>query len=288
MLNSSSRRCPLYKTLAPGAIGVTVPFREAVALAAKHGFDGITVDYGTIEKIGLENARRLLDSHGVRPALTGMPVRFRDDQATFEKDLVALPPFARAMQDLGCTRATTWFPPFHDTLTYAEQFAQMRDRLRILCDAIAPYGLRFGLEFIGPETFREGKPNPFIHDLPGLLELIEAVDRDNLGVLLDAWHWYTSGGTASQLDLLTDQLVIVVHVNDAPAGIPLEEQIDQVRTLPGETGVIPLGTFMGSLADMGYTGPVMLEPFSERVRKLAPEDAVAETARALDSIWPST
>ena len=276
----------MYKTLAPGAIGVSVPFPEAVALAAKYGFEGITVDYGTIEKIGLDSARELLDAHQVRPALTGLPVRFREDQATFEKDLAALPPVARAMADLGCTRVATWFPPFHETLTYPEQFAQMRDRLGILCDALAPYGLRFGLEFIGPLTFRKGKPNPFIHDLPGLLELIKAVGRDNLGVLLDAWHWYTSGGTASQLDLLTDQLVIVVHVNDAPAGIPLEEQIDQVRALPGETGVIPLDTFMGALVHIGYTGPVMVEPFSERVRQLSPEDAVAETARALASIWP--
>lgn len=277
----------MYRTLAPGAIGVRVPYPEAVALAVQHGFEGITVDYATIQELGLDTVRQLLDAHHLRPALTGLPVRFRDDQETFERDLAALPPIAQAMADLGCTRAATWFPPFHETLTYEEQFAQMRDRLAALCDTLAPYDLRFGLEFIGPESFRRGKPNPFIHDLPGLLSLIEAVERDNLGVLLDSWHWYTSGGTAADLDRLTDQLVVVVHVNDAPAGIPFEEQIDQVRALPGETGVIPLDTFMGALVRMGYSGPVMVEPFSERLRQLGPEEAVAETARALDSIWPA-
>lgn len=277
----------MYRTLAPGAIGVRVPFAEAVALATRHGFEGITVDYAIIQELGLDGARRLLDAHGLRPALTGLPVRYRDDQATFEQDLAALPPVAQAMADLGCTRATTWFPPYHETLSYEEQFAQMRERLAVLCDVIAPYKLRFGLEFIGPASFRRGKPNVFIHDLPGLLTLIEAVGRENLGVLLDAWHWYTSGGTAEELDQLSDQLVVVVHVNDAPARVPLEEQIDQVRALPGETGVIPLDTFMGALARMGYTGPVMVEPFSERVNQLSPEEAVAETARALESIWPS-
>jgi predicted xylose isomerase-like sugar epimerase len=39
---------------------------------------------------------------------------------------------------------------------------------------------------------------------------------------------------------------------------------------------------------MGYTGPVMVEPFSERLRQLDPEQAVAETARALESIWPAS
>lgn len=277
----------MYRTLAPGAIGVRVPFPEAVALAARYGFEGITVDYATIQELGLDQTRQLLDAHHIRPALTGLPVRFREDQATFEQDLAALPPIVRALADLGCTRATTWFPPYHETLTYEEQFAQMRDRLGILCDAIAPYRLRYGLEFIGPESFRRGQPNVYIHDLPGLLALIEAVGRDNLGVLLDAWHWYTSGGTAADLDRLTDQLVVVVHVNDAPAGVPREEQIDQVRALPGETGVIPLETFMGALVRMGYTGPVMVEPFSERLRQLSPEEAVAETARSLESIWPT-
>jgi len=189
------------------------------------------------------------------------------------------------MADLGCTRVATWLMSWHETLPYPAHFEQLRERTARICEVLARYGLRYGLEFIGPETLRAGKPYSFIHDLDGLLELIRAVGADNLGVLLDAWHWYTSGGTAADLIKLSDQLVVVVHVNDAPAGIPLEQQMDPVRAMPGETGVIDIATFMRALDKMGYTGPIMAEPFCAWLRALPPEEAVAATARSLDKIW---
>jgi sugar phosphate isomerase/epimerase len=79
-----------------------------------------------------------------------------------------------------------------------------------------------------------------------------------------------------------------VHVNDAPAGIPLDEQLDNVRALPMETGVMDLPGFMGKLRAMDYDGPVTAEPFSKRVNELAASDpraAVAETARSMDALF---
>jgi sugar phosphate isomerase/epimerase len=82
--------------------------------------------------------------------------------------------------------------------------------------------------------------------------------------------------------------VVAVHVNDAPAGIPRDEQIDTVRALPLETGVIDLAGFMRRLQAIGYDGPVMLEPFSQRLESLAASDPVAavqEAGRAMDALW---
>ena len=275
----------MYRALAPGAIGVRVPFEEAVALAARHGFAGIDVNMGVISDLGLDTVQRLLASHKLMPALTGMPVNFRDDDAAFQRDLDGLDSFAQTMAALGCTRAATWFKPWHETLTYEERFARMVDRVRQICLVVGRYGMRFGLEFVGPETLRRGKPNHFIYDIDGLLKLIAAVNVENLGFLLDAFHWYTSGGTRQDLDRLSDDLVVVVHVNDAVAGRSRTEQLDNERAMPGETGVIDTATFMQALNRMGYSGPVMVEPFSQRIRDLSPEQAVRETAASLDRIW---
>ena len=38
-------------------------------------------------------------------------------------------------------------------------------------------------------------------------------------------------------------------------------------------------------ANIGYNGPVMVEPFSETVRKMGDEDACAATAAALQQVW---
>jgi len=68
--------------------------------------------------------------------------------------------------------------------------------------------------------------------------------------------------------------------------VAVEEQLDLVRRMPGETGVIDMATFMGALVDMGYDGPVVVEPFSDWVRQLPPDGAVKATADSLDRIWP--
>jgi len=57
---------------------------------------------------------------------------------------------------------------------------------------------------------------------------------------------------------------VVVHVNDAPAGIARDEQIDTVRTLPMETGVIDLNEAVGN------------HPESACYACLFPEDAQVE------------
>jgi sugar phosphate isomerase/epimerase len=61
-----------------------------------------------------------------------------------------------------------------------------------------------------------------------------------------------------------------------------------VRTLPGETGVIDLAGFMRALQKLGYEGPVMPEPFSQRINDLAAHDPLAaarEASRSMDALW---
>jgi sugar phosphate isomerase/epimerase len=149
-------------------------------------------------------------------------------------------------------------------------------------------GCRFGIEFIGPKTYRTAFQHEFIYTLDGVMELISAIGTGNVGVMLDSWHLYASGGSLADLQRLTNQDVVVVHVNDAPAEIARDEQIDTVRTLPMETGVIDLVGFMRALQEMGYDGPVMPEPFSKRVNELAATDRLAaarEAAKSMDELW---
>ena len=48
------------------------------------------------------------------------------------------------------------------------------------------------------------------------MDLAAAIGTGNVGLLLDAWHLYTGGGSIDDLDKITAKDVVVVHVNDAP------------------------------------------------------------------------
>ncbi|MCE5257878.1 MAG: sugar phosphate isomerase/epimerase [Chloroflexi bacterium] len=274
----------MYRALSTGAIGVAVSFEEKVRLAAAYGFRGVDVGMPEIERLGLKGVRSLLAQNHILPAVTGLPVNFREDDASFERDMEKLPEFVRTLTDLGCTRSATWIMPTLKEGTFAAAFEQLRSRTARICEVMAPFGMRYGLEFVGPQTLRAGKPE-FIYDQKGMLELIKATGAKNLGLLLDCFHWYTSHGTAQELAQLTDDLIILVHVNDAFAGRAPDEQIDSQRALPGETGVIDMAVFMGALNKMAYSGPVIVEPFSPWLSKLTPDEAVKKVQESLDKIW---
>jgi sugar phosphate isomerase/epimerase len=148
-----------------------------------------------------------------------------------------------------------------------------------------------GIEFISPKTLRDTLKYPFIYKMSEILEFGEKVGTGNIGVLLDIWHLWQSGDEVSALDTITARDVVVVHVNDAPVGIPRDEQQDLVRALPLETGVLDLVGFMTKLQAMGYDGPVMPEPFSAKVNDLAKTDPLAAAklvGASMDKLWAAS
>ena len=59
-----------------------------------------------------------------------------------------------------------------------------------------------------------------------------------------------------------------------------------MRALPGSTGVLRIGEFFEGLKNMGYTGPVLAEPFVKELGEMEFEKAVAVVSEAIDKVWP--
>jgi sugar phosphate isomerase/epimerase len=282
----------MYATIGPEALGIRgLSLSEAIAVAHDAGFAGLAFDSRAaaraVDEQGLAAVQKEFGRAGVKPALWNLPVAWRDDDQ-WQADLRELPRLAATARELGATRTATYMPSGSDERPFRENFNWHVARLRPIAEVLRDEGCRFGIEFIGPRTYRAAFRHEFIHSLDGVMELNAAIGTGNVGLLLDSWHLYTSGGTIAEMERLTNDDVVVVHVNDAPAGIAPDEQIDTVRTLPMETGVIDLVGFMRALRKMGYDGPVMPEPFSQRLNDLAatdPEAAAREAARSMDALF---
>ena len=272
----------MYPALSAGAIGVRLPFEECARLAADAGFKGIGVNVGAAPA---DEVRKVLQVHKLEPAAWGLPVEFRKDEETFRSGLAELPKLAKAAKEIGALRCSTWIMPFSQELAFEENFELHRSRLRACAEILVDSGIRLGLEFVGPKTLRKGRRHEFISTQDGMLELCKAIGTGNVGLLFDAFHWYTSHGTEEDIHNLSDALVVDVHINDGAAGRGPDEQIDNERALPGETGVVDLKTFLGGLKAIGYTGPVTPEPFSRKLAEVAPEEAITLTAEALLAVW---
>ncbi len=279
----------MFKSLNAGAIGVRGSVDELIGYAKHAGFQGVDPNIQEIASLvnarGAEHVKGLFADAGLRIGAWGLPVNWRGDEAEYKAGLSKLAEFAAAGAAVGATRVAQWVPAASEDLKFGDNFRWHIDRFKPIAEILGEHGCRLGLEFIGPRTLRVDKPYGFIHSMDGMLALAHAIGTGNVGLLLDCWHWYTGLGTISDLMALTAEDVVHVHVNDAPDGIYVGDQIDNKRALPGETGVIDLVGFLSALQKIGYDGPVSPEPFSQSVREMAAQDAVQTTHDALDKSW---
>ena len=262
--------------------------REAIDYAAKYGFDRVDADgrfLGSLSDADLDKLLADMREKRVGWALAGLPVEFRKDDETFAKGVAALPDYARALKRAHVERVTTWVLPSDATHTYLANFRSHSKRLRECAKILDGEGLRFGLEYVGPRTLLVANRFPFVHTMAEMRELIADINQANVGLVLDSWHWHNAGDSAKDILALRASDVVSVDLNDAPAGVPMDQLIDGKRELPAATGVIDVKTFLGSLKEIGFRGPVRAEPFNEAVRKMSADDALRSTKAALDKAF---
>ncbi len=270
--------------LSPGSIGVAADQDRSIELAAHFGFDAVEPYPQPLAALNPDQAEALRERLRRRQLVwgaAGLPVEFRRDEGAYRAGLERLPALAAAMQRAGVTRVGTWLSPASRTLTYREHFWQTVERLRPVARVLGDHGLRLGLEYVGTYTARTAARHPFIHTLAETRELIAEIGGSNVGVVLDAWHWWQAEDSEAELLALRAEDVVSVDLNDAPARRAKREQLDGQRELPAATGVIPLAPFLRALQRIGYDGPVRAEPFNQALNELDDEAACAATITAL-------
>lgn len=270
--------------LCPGRIGVRVGQRECIELAAEFGFESVEPfgsELARIGKSGCEQMLELLKTKNLVWGAAGLPIQFREDEAKFQSDLKAFKNIAQVLHDCGVTRVGTWLMPGHDTLTFLQNFDLHQKRLQSIAEVLEDYDLFLGLEYVGTKTLRSSKRFAFIHCLAETRELLDAIGSKNVGLVLDSWHWYAAQETERDLLSVTAAEVAAVDINDAPTGRAYDEQIDNQRTLPTETGVIDVKAFLQALVTIGYAGPVRAEPFSADLNAMEDRPALKKTATAM-------
>lgn len=256
-----------------------------LAKAAEFGCEG--ADIGLEQIIALHPADpvaaglALFEKYGVQPSAWGLPLDFRnlDSDEGYLASIAEFPRLAKLAAELGCPRMCTWFMP---ALPDPDLFRRVAgERIKRAAGIAGEYGVRIGLEWVAPYTSRQGEGlRPFLWRMDQMLEWIDEMGESNLGLLVDSWHWYHQEGTVADLEALTKEQVVHVHINDAPdrPKHTLGDVTD--RVLPGE-GVIDLAGFVGALAKIGYEDYLSPEVLNPAIREMPGDEAIA---RAVASV----
>jgi len=262
--------------------GGSLPFEQFVDLAGEAGFPGADVDMGYGQKQGAAALRDLFAAKKLKYGGWGLPFDFRGDQSKQEEGIRNLAAQAKVAGELGIDSCATWLMS-SSKLPLIENWLFHVARLKPAARALADCGLRLGLEFLGPYHIRRGGPHEFVFTPGQMLELADAIGP-NVGLLVDAFHVYTSGTTWEHLSQISGKRIVLAHLNDAPAG-PVASLQDSKRLLPGE-GVMDLNAFMSALEKAGYSGPVSLEVFSDELKKMPPKEAAKKAWEATKKALP--
>lgn len=279
----------MFKSLMADMIAIETDPMGTVDLARRHGFVGVDLRLDKqerrIREIGAANLKRAIGDAGLRPGYCSiLPGKISCDENTWREGLRRVPALARLAEQLGYTRTATVVLPFDDEMPFDAFFDLHVERVMEAAPVLADHGLSLALEYVSPVTRRAGHKHPFIHDLAGMRQLCRATDHTNVGLLLDSFHWHCAGETVRDIEALSEDEVVVVHVNDLVAERPIGAQVVTERALPCETGLIDLTGFMGALDKIGYGGPITSEPTNPKWAATDPEQATAELSRSMDRL----
>lgn len=273
----------MLRGLTGAGLGALENQRQFIELAGRYGFQTVDTDaLSLVKEYGVDGAQELLAKNGVALGSIGLPVEWRGSEEKFLSDLEGLASSAAAAKALGCTRCCTYILPSTDEKAATFMAAATR-RLRLCAQILGAYGISLGLEFVGPHHLRTRWANPFIWTLQETLDWIAAIGEPNVGLLFDAYHWYTNELTVADIEALRPEQIVHVHINDAP-DVPVAEALDGGRVYPGE-GVIDLKGFLQGLKSIGYTGPVSQEILSSEPPAGTPEDLAARSKAAFDRVF---
>jgi len=138
--------------------------------------------------------------------------------------------------------------------------------LRKAARMAADFDMRIGLEFLSLAA----PVGPFILDcLAKTRALVETVGDEHLGINVDFFHHYRSGGTDNELSALPGEIIVGVHVTDVAEGASWTLG-DGDRLLPGQ-GVLPLTAWRDALLRTGFDGYFVLELLNESLWQMPPE-----------------
>lgn len=112
---------------------------------------------------------------------------------------------------------------------------------------------------------------------------VAEVDEPNLGIVVDSFHMFIHGGTASDMDGIPMDRIVAVQLSDY-TGTTTPDKVVEIarhhRLLPGD-GNFPIATILDRLKVGGYEGPIGLEVFSDAYRARNPLDVAREAMESL-------
>jgi len=142
--------------------------------------------------------------------------------------------------------------------------------LNELGDIAEKYNVSLAFEFLG-------QTDCSVQTLDLAEEIVEKVNRKNIGVVIDTFHFYAGNSSFEAIDRLNPEKLFIFHINDAE-NLPKEKLTDAQRLYPG-LGILPIKEIKEHFDKIGYNRMASIEIFRPEYWEQDPFE-VAKKAKA--------
>lgn len=221
--------------------------------------------------------KQLFDKYEVAPLsinsiehITFRPYDYADIKRQCEE-------LSRIASEIGCPYIVVVPGRLPDASTsHAEIVSESVRVLSDLSDIAGRYGVSLGFEFLG-------QPDCSVQTVALANEIVSALGKNNVGMVIDSFHFYAGGSTTAMIEAVDPRLIYIFHINDAE-DLPREQLEDRHRLLPG-LGILPLQEMAAAFRRIGYDRVASVEIFRPEYWEREPlqlaKEAYAATTRVL-------
>ncbi len=147
--------------------------------------------------------------------------------------------------------------------------------LRELASIAERHNVALAFEFLGQKDCS-------VQTLELADEIVQKVNRRNIGLVIDSFHFYVGGSTIKMIEALDPKRLFIFHINDAE-DLPLDQLTDAQRLLPG-LGSLKLTEMIEALRRIGYDQTVSVETFRPEYWERDPFELAQEAKAAVEKV----
>ncbi len=157
----------------------------------------------------------------------------------------------------------------------AEIIAESVKVLNELADIAEKHSVGLAFEFLG-------QADCSVQTLDLDKKIIEKVNRKNVGLVIDTFHFYAGNSSFEAIEALNPEKLFIFHINDAE-DLPKENLTDAHRLYPGE-GILPIKEIKQRFDKIGYDRMVSIEIFRPEYWSQDPFEVARKAKAATEKI----
>lgn len=147
--------------------------------------------------------------------------------------------------------------------------------LRELASIAERHGVALAFEFLGQKDCS-------VQKLDLADEIVQNVNRRNIGLVIDAFHFYAGGSTVDMINRLDPKRLFIFHIDDAEK-MSREKLTDAHRLLPG-LGILPLKEIVAAFRKIGYDANASVELFRPEYWERDPFELARDAKTAVERV----